>query len=104
MPLSAKIHRRIAHNSLKPGVSESNDIATNFFWGDYISLSYTWGDCRKETTIFLHGIAIAVSKYIEAALPALLLSVECQLGMKVWADALCINRAEIVDLTITSCM
>ncbi|KAJ5870199.1 hypothetical protein N7455_005140 [Penicillium solitum] len=46
-----------------------------------------------------YGVAIAVSKHLEAALRALRSSVECQLGMKVWADALCINQADIVDLS-----
>jgi hypothetical protein len=38
-----------------------------------------------------------VSKHLEAALRDLRSSFGCQLGMKVWADALCINQADVVD-------
>jgi hypothetical protein len=66
-----------------------------FIWGDYICLSYTWVDCEGEkATIFLDGVATSV---LEAALRDLRSSFECQLGMKVSADALCINQVDIVD-------
>lgn len=110
MPLSARIHRRIAHNSLKPGVNELHSLLTRpdvrstisrqgLFGVTISAWANTWGNCREKTTIFLDGVAIAVSKHLEAALRALRSSVECQLGMKVWADALCINQADIVDLS-----
>ncbi|KFY98646.1 hypothetical protein V500_01585 [Pseudogymnoascus sp. VKM F-4518 (FW-2643)] len=77
---------------------EMKDTVTRFTWGDYICLSYTWGDCAgQKATIFLDGIATAVSKHLEAALEDLRETLECKLGMKVWADALCINQADIVD-------
>lgn len=78
---------------------EMKDTVTRFTWGDYICLSYTWGDCAgQKATIFLDGIATAVSKHLEAALGDLRETLECKLGMKVWADGLCINQADIVDL------
>ncbi len=48
---------------------EIYDNVSRFTWGDYICLSYTWGDCAGEkATIFLDGIATAMSKQLEAAL------------------------------------
>jgi len=38
-----------------------------------------------------------VTQYLEAALRDLRSSLECKLGMKVWADALFINQADVVD-------
>jgi len=68
---------------------EMNNTVTRFTWGDYICLSYTWGDCAgQKATIFLDGIATAVSKHLGVALRDLRESLECQLGMKVWVDAL----------------
>ncbi|PVH93527.1 hypothetical protein DM02DRAFT_222042 [Periconia macrospinosa] len=61
-----------------------HDTITRFNWGDYIYLSYAWGDCAKEKAkIFLDGIATRVSKRLEAALQDLRSSFECRLGMKV---------------------
>ena len=60
------------------------DTVTRFTWGDYIGLSYTWGDyAGQQATIFLDGIARAVSKHLEVALQDLQESPEYQLGMKV---------------------
>jgi hypothetical protein len=82
----------------KPVQPKVYDAVTRFIWGDYICLSYTWGDCEdKKATIVLDGVAIAVSKHLEAALQDLRSSFECQLGMKVWADALCINQVDLID-------
>lgn len=38
-----------------------------------------------------------MNKHLEAALRDLRSSFECQLGIKVWADALCINQADVSD-------
>ncbi|KAJ5288317.1 heterokaryon incompatibility protein-domain-containing protein [Penicillium antarcticum] len=84
---------------------EIYEATARFIGGDYICLSYTWGDHKMEkATLFLDGVATAVSKHLEAALRDLRSSFECQLGMKVWADALFINQADIVDLKTRSCV
>lgn len=68
---------------------EMHNAVTRFTWGDYICLSYTWGDCAgQKATIFLDGTATAGNKHLEAALRDLRESVECRLGMKVWVDTL----------------
>ncbi|KAJ5914497.1 heterokaryon incompatibility protein-domain-containing protein [Penicillium tannophilum] len=71
---------------------------SRFIWGDYVCLSYAWGDCKEEkATVFLDGVETAVTKNLEGALQDLRSSFECQLGMKIWVDALCINEADIDD-------
>jgi Heterokaryon incompatibility protein (HET) len=78
-----------------------NDIlntVTRFNWGDYICLSYVWGDyAGNQDQILVDGIATTVSKRLVAALRDLQSSLECQVGMKVWVDALCINQTDTVD-------
>ena len=60
------------------------DTIVRFNWGDYIYLSYTWGDrMEKKAVIFLDRIATRVSKCLEAALRDLQSSFEYRLGMKV---------------------
>ena len=77
---------------------EIHDNVARFTWGDYICLSYTWGNCTGEkATVFLDGVTTAVNKHLEAALRDLRETFECRLGMKVWADALCINQSDVVD-------
>ncbi|KAK3387188.1 hypothetical protein B0H63DRAFT_469444 [Podospora didyma] len=71
-------------------------------WGDYICLSYTWGDDdgkgdEKAHAVFLDDVSVAVSKHLEKALRDLRESHECRLGMKVWVDALCVNQADTAD-------
>lgn len=71
---------------------------SRFTWGDYICLSYTWGDpTGGKSTVFLNDAAITVHKNLEKALRDLRDCVECRLGMKVWVDALCINQADVLD-------
>lgn len=77
---------------------EIYDTVTRFSWGDYLCLSYAWGDCPEKTAeVILDGVATVVSKHLEVALRDLQESFECRLGMAVWVDALCINQADIVD-------
>ncbi|KAJ5547832.1 heterokaryon incompatibility protein-domain-containing protein [Penicillium frequentans] len=77
---------------------EMSDAISRFIWGDYVCLSYAWGDCKEEkATVFLDDVETAVTKNLEGALQDLRSSFECQLGMKIWVDALCINQFDIDD-------
>lgn len=77
---------------------EMYDTISRFIWGDYVCLSYAWGDCKEEkATVFLDEVETAVTKNLEGALQDLRSSFECQLGMKIWVDALCINQDDIDD-------
>ncbi|KAH8598525.1 hypothetical protein B0O99DRAFT_615310 [Bisporella sp. PMI_857] len=71
-------------------------LLARFTWGDYICLSYTWGDAQRAT-IVVDGVAMAVNEHLEAALRDLRSIFECRIGMKVWADAVYINHADVID-------
>ncbi|KAJ5784732.1 uncharacterized protein N7503_009944 [Penicillium pulvis] len=61
-------------------------------------LSHAWGDCEEEKAIILlDDVETAVTKNLEGALQDLRSSVECQLDMKMWIDALSIDQADIDD-------
>ena len=77
---------------------EIYDTVTRFVWGDYICLSYAQGGSGGETsTVFLDGVATLLGGNLEAALRDLRSGYECQLGMNIWVDALCINQADVAD-------
>ncbi|OQD74979.1 hypothetical protein PENANT_c165G02257 [Penicillium antarcticum] len=80
---------------------EIYEATARFIGGDYICLSYTWGDHKMEkATLFLDGVATAVSKHLEAALRDLRSSFECQLGMKVLRVKGIISGASSVTIWI----
>ncbi|KAK4171112.1 heterokaryon incompatibility protein-domain-containing protein [Triangularia setosa] len=77
---------------------EIHDAVARFTWGDYICLSYTWGDdAGQSATVVVNGVSTAVNKHLAAALRDVRESHEGQIGMKVWVDALCINQADVPD-------
>jgi hypothetical protein len=71
----------------------------SFHWGDYIALSYVWGNpsgLKKETC--LNGLPFKVTRNLYDALIRLRQSKGvCFARRKVWIDALCINQADIAE-------
>lgn len=66
-------------------------------WGDYIALSYTWGDPYHTRSIIINGKQIKVRSNLEAALRALRGKALVHMGIFVWIDALCINQDDISE-------
>ena len=66
-------------------------------WGDYIALSYVWGDTHTKQEIFVNGISMQVTHNLEAALRRLRDCCRIKQGFKVWVDAICINQSNIVE-------
>lgn len=61
-------------------------------WGDFIALSYVWGDPTKRQEILLDGVPFGVGDNLYAALLRLRALYEvAERGLKVWIDAICIN-------------
>ena len=58
--------------------------------GDYIALSYCWGDAASTGTLFLNNERVSVTKNLASALRAL--QKKYGYNVRVWADALCINQ------------
>jgi hypothetical protein len=66
-----------------------------FVWGDYSALSYVWGSPDDTRTILLNGKEVTIRANLEAALRSLRCEPEFRNGLKLWADAICIDQANI---------
>ena len=70
-----------------------------FVWGDYVALSYTWGNQDPKTmcNIIVNDTIIKVGENLEAALRELRNSAEVSSGLKLWVDSLCINQNDLKE-------
>ena len=68
-----------------------------YTWGDYVALSYAWGNLTKTREIILNGHRTSVGTNLEDALRVLRSKRPIQAGYKIWIDALCINQRDIVE-------
>jgi hypothetical protein len=68
-----------------------------FVWGDFIALSYTWGNANDAREIIVNGCVVNVTKNLEAALRVLRCRNEYRAGVKLWVDALCINQEDLEE-------
>ena len=64
-------------------------------WGDYVALSYEWGDPTVTRPIILNGQTIQVRANLEHALRVLHGKRPVQAGCKIWVDALSINQQDL---------
>lgn len=68
-----------------------------FAWGDYLALSYCWGDTRITREIIVNGHSIHVTVNLEAALRQLRNCHCIKHGYKIWADAICIDQNNLEE-------
>ncbi|RFN50245.1 het-domain-containing protein [Fusarium flagelliforme] len=66
-----------------------------FQWGDFATLSYTWGDPRDTETIIINNVEMRVSINLAAALRSFRELNFFNGQFKLWADAVCINQADL---------
>jgi hypothetical protein len=78
-------------------VAHEKHLPWRYTWGDYIALSYVWGDANDTAEIYLDGIKVAVRANLEAALLQLRKYPRIQQGFRIWIDALCINQDDIEE-------
>ncbi|KIW08032.1 uncharacterized protein PV09_00976 [Verruconis gallopava] len=64
---------------------------------DYEALSYTWGDPKWGGRIRVNDIEVPVTGWLALALESLRLPTEKR---TVWADAICINQADLVEKSL----
>ncbi|TGO08543.1 hypothetical protein BTUL_0203g00040 [Botrytis tulipae] len=62
--------------------------------GNYMALSYVWGDANDTTYIFVDGFRFAVTVNLAAALHDLR---DEKRQLRLWADAVCINQTNNVE-------
>ncbi|KAK3360758.1 heterokaryon incompatibility protein-domain-containing protein [Lasiosphaeria hispida] len=65
-----------------------------YTWGDFVALSYTWGDAAHTRDIVVDGCRVPVRSNL-AALRALWEKQPVQQGVLIWIDALCINQGDV---------
>jgi len=68
-----------------------------YSWGDYIALSYTWGDPANIREILVNGRKLEVTQNVDAMLKTLRSKSYIKRGWKVWIDAICINQKDLRD-------
>lgn len=79
------------------GPSNNGAPSSRFPWGDYVALSYVWGNPAVTRGIFVNGISVQVTENLEEALRELR-EYDCiKQGFKVWIDAICINQNDIEE-------
>ncbi|KAK4445233.1 HET-domain-containing protein [Podospora aff. communis PSN243] len=66
-----------------------------YVWGDFVALSYTWGDPARTRSIRMNDLTIDVTLNLYEALLALRSRPFIQSGWKIWIDALCINQGDV---------
>lgn len=63
-----------------------------YIWGDYMALSYTWGNPHDTCEIFVNGQSFQATKNLERALRAIRGHEVIRAGYKLWIDAICIDQ------------
>ncbi|KAI0169098.1 HET-domain-containing protein [Hypoxylon sp. FL1284] len=74
-----------------------DNMAHRYAWGDYVALSYTWGDEQETYKVRVNGTEAGIRRNLESALRAIRNQGFLRDGMKLWADALCINQQDDVE-------
>lgn len=83
------------HSKFDENDDEHDPERLRFVWGDYSALSYVWGSPDDTRTILLNGKEVTIRANLEAALRSLRCEPEFRNGLKLWADAICIDQANI---------
>ena len=68
-----------------------------FTWGDYGAISYTWGDQSNKAPIVMNGTVVKIGRNLDAGLRALSADPDYVNGLKLWADAICINQRDLEE-------
>ena len=78
-------------------VNVDGRLAWRFVWGDYVALSYCWGDAGTTREIIVNGYSVHVTVNLEAALRQLRDSHRIKQGLKLWVDAICIDQSNLEE-------
>jgi hypothetical protein len=77
--------------------AKASSLHWRYQWGDYVALSYTWGNPDHTRTIIVNGQEVIVRSNLEAALRILREKEPIRMGFAIWIDALCINQDDIPE-------
>lgn len=82
-------------NGLPPQVPPEH--CHRFQWGDFATLSYTWGDTVDAELILINGTETSVTTNLAAALRAFRRLGCFSERFKLWVDYICINQRDIEE-------
>lgn len=88
---------QITWDSYHDGSTSEDTPNWRYTWGDYLALSYAWGDQSSKRIIMLNNHKTVISSNLESALRILSGKQPIKAGYKVWIDALCINQEDKVE-------
>jgi hypothetical protein len=74
--------------------STDNLPEPRYTWGDYLALSYTWGDPSDRCEIYVNGEPLYVTQNLARGLRVLRDKAYIKDGWKLWIDAICINQED----------
>lgn len=97
VPLDEDVDTTSSASGIEGLEPSDKDLPWKYLWGDYIALSYVWGDATTTRDIYLDGVKVEVTANLEAALQQLRKHVRIQQGFKLWIDALCINQEDLAE-------
>ncbi|KAI1290540.1 hypothetical protein F5Y03DRAFT_378265 [Xylaria venustula] len=90
-----------AENGWDVPMEEMKALKPRFCWGDYIALSYCWGDSDIREDISVNGCTFSVTRNLFFALQRLRDSYEVrEKHLKIWIDAICINQNDLEERAI----
>lgn len=95
--LPDKPHSQLNWDESHESSAEGEHPQWGYPWGDYLALSYAWGNLTEKRDIIVNGYLIAVGANLEAALRVLRDKRPIRAGYKIWIDALCINQQDIEE-------
>ncbi|KAI1413443.1 HET-domain-containing protein [Hypoxylon sp. FL1857] len=78
-----------------PSKDEEAELPWRYTWGDFVALSYVWGDQSIRAKIYVDDVPVSVTASLEGALRKLREHSRIQQGFFVWVDALCINQEDL---------
>ncbi|KAM5352881.1 hypothetical protein ACJ41O_005603 [Fusarium nematophilum] len=75
-----------------------DEVQCRFSWGDYETLSYTWGSASDPPrSILINGQGYRVQRNLHDALSQFRMSRRYASRMRIWIDAICINQGDIIE-------
>lgn len=71
-----------------------------WIWGDFVALSYTWGNLDHTRDIMVNGKRVGVGENLEEYLQFMRMDPDNRARVGIWVDALCINQNDVKERNV----